>query len=234
MNPLENTVEILNELRNQQIETIGALPFFLVLLLSLASALLVAVLYRRFFAERETGSQIHRSFGLLGVSITAIFICIQFSLPLSLGLLGALSIVRFRTPIKEPEEIGFLMVVIATSLAAATFNFVFLGIVLVLALVAVLARELAPGLLGGGSQNGLLLVTLGEGDYAEKRDQILTLLDEGVRGGRLESVTRNGDAVSLTFSFRRLASNQLAEIDARLQSVVAARQFAVSYDRFGA
>ena len=36
---------------------------------------------------------------------------------MSLGLLGALSIVRFRTPIKEPEEIGFLMVVIATSLA---------------------------------------------------------------------------------------------------------------------
>ncbi len=41
----------------------------------------------------------------MGLSITAIFICIQFSLPLSLGLLGALSIVRFRTPVKELRAI---------------------------------------------------------------------------------------------------------------------------------
>jgi len=31
-------------------------------------------------------------------------------------LLGALSIVRFRTPIKEPEEIGFIMLVVASAL----------------------------------------------------------------------------------------------------------------------
>ena len=69
-----------------------------------------------FYGRRATGSEIHRAFPLIAIAVTAIFICIQFSLPLSLGLLGALSIVRFRTPIKEPEEIGFLMVVIATSL----------------------------------------------------------------------------------------------------------------------
>ena len=41
---------------------------------------------------------------LIGPSVTLLFICVQLSLPLSLGLLGALSIVRFRVPIKEPEE----------------------------------------------------------------------------------------------------------------------------------
>src|SRR5690606_32141568 len=102
----------------------------------------IARLYRHFYSGRSTGSQIHRAFPLLSVSITSIFITIQFSLPLSLGLLGALSIVRFRTPIKEPEEIGFLMLVIAASISCATFNFVFLGIVLLTAIVGLILLRL--------------------------------------------------------------------------------------------
>ena len=82
----------------------------------------------------------HRAFPLLGISITAIFVTIQFSLPLSLGLLGALSIVRFRTPIKEPEEIGFIMLVIAVSIATATFKLAFVGVIFVVALTALFAQ----------------------------------------------------------------------------------------------
>ena len=41
---------------------------------------------------------------------------IKFSLALSLGLVGALSIVRFRTPIKEPEELIYLFLAIAIGL----------------------------------------------------------------------------------------------------------------------
>ena len=83
----------------------------------------------------------YRAFPLLGVSITAIFVCIQFSLPLSLGLLGALSIVRFRTPIKEPEEIGFIMLVIAASIATATFKLAFVGILFGVAILALVLQR---------------------------------------------------------------------------------------------
>ena len=89
------------------------LAFLMLMAVSLLSSLFIAYLYVHFYSNRATGSQVHRAFPLLGISITAIFVTIQFSLPLSLGLLGALSIVRFRTPIKEPEEIGFIMLVIA-------------------------------------------------------------------------------------------------------------------------
>ena len=41
---------------------------------------------------------------------------VKSSLALSLGLVGALSIVRFRTPIKEPEELAYLFLSIATGL----------------------------------------------------------------------------------------------------------------------
>ena len=37
----------------------------------------------------------------------------KVSLALSLGLVGALSIIRFRTPIKEPEELAYLFVAVA-------------------------------------------------------------------------------------------------------------------------
>ena len=41
---------------------------------------------------------------------------VKTSLALSLGLVGALSIVRFRTPIKEPEELIYLFLAIAIGL----------------------------------------------------------------------------------------------------------------------
>ena len=92
----------------------------------------VSALYQIFYENRATGAQVHRSFLLMAPSITALFIAIQFSLPLSLGLLGALSVVRFRTPIKEPEEVGFIMLLIAGSVVCATFQFKLLFVLLFL------------------------------------------------------------------------------------------------------
>ena len=121
-------------------ETLGLGRFLLLLAISALAAFVLARLYVRFFGGRATGSDVHRSFPLLAIAVTSIFVCIQFSLPLSLGLLGALSIVRFRTPIKEPEEIGFIMLVIALSIAIATFKLAFAGLIFVIAFVALVVQ----------------------------------------------------------------------------------------------
>ena len=126
---------------------------------SLLSSMFIAYLYVHFYSNRATGSQVHRAFPLLGISITAIFVTIQFSLPLSLGLLGALSIVRFRTPIKEPEEIGFIMLVISTSIAVATFKLSFVGIIFVVALAALFGQALARRFTGAES-DGTIVISL--------------------------------------------------------------------------
>ena len=55
---------------------------------------------------------------LAGV-IFLVIIVVKSSLALSLGLVGALSIVRFRTPIKEPEELVYLFLAIAIGLGYA-------------------------------------------------------------------------------------------------------------------
>ena len=219
--------------KGQGIETIGALPFFLVLAMSLACGLVVAYFYRRFYSQRETGSQIHRAFPLLSLAISAIFICIQFSLPLSLGLLGALSIVRFRTPIKEPEEIGFLMVVIATSLACATFNFTFLGVILVLVLAALWLQESAPGILRGTPGAGVILISLPPDEFAQKRDALFETLDGAVERGRLESLSQDRDEVVVTYSFRRLESPAAVDLQQRLGEVAEPGHISLSYERDG-
>ena len=48
---------------------------------------------------------------------TLVISVVKSSLALSLGLVGALSIVRFRTPIKEPEELAYIFLAIAIGLA---------------------------------------------------------------------------------------------------------------------
>jgi uncharacterized membrane protein YhiD involved in acid resistance len=55
-------------------------------------------------------------FLLLVPSMIVIITIIKSSIALSLGLVGALSIVRFRTPIKEPEELLYIFVAIAVGL----------------------------------------------------------------------------------------------------------------------
>ena len=53
------------------------------------------------------------------ISLTTLLVIsvVKSSLALSLGLVGALSIVRFRTPIKEPEELAYIFLAIAVGLA---------------------------------------------------------------------------------------------------------------------
>src|ERR687892_1083768 len=138
---------------------ISPLAFLMLMAVSLLGSLFIAYLYLHFYSNRATGSQVHRAFPLLGISITAIFVTIQFSLPLSLGLLGALSIVRFRTPIKEPEEIGFIMLVIAISIATATFKLAFVGIIFVVALAALFGQKLTRRF-SGAESDGTIVISL--------------------------------------------------------------------------
>ncbi len=56
---------------------------------------------------------------ILSAVVFVVIVVVKSSLALSLGLVGALSIVRFRTPIKEPEELVYLFMSIAIGLGYA-------------------------------------------------------------------------------------------------------------------
>ena len=102
----------------------GIIEFVLIVAVSMVLGFGYALIYQRYFTGSEAiNESLHRSFVLLLPAVTTIFWVIQFSIPLSLGLLGALSFVRFRTPIKRAEDIAFILLVIATGLACAIYQF---------------------------------------------------------------------------------------------------------------
>lgn len=86
-----------------------------VILAGLMSQLIyfVFVRYGNTFSNRR---QFGKIFFLVTVCTTLIISVIQASLALSLGLVGALSIVRFRSAIKEPEELAYLFFCITMGL----------------------------------------------------------------------------------------------------------------------
>jgi MFS family permease len=69
--------------------------------------------YIRFGRTYSNRRELAQVFPILMLATVLIISIVQSSIALSLGLVGALSIVRFRTPIKEPEELAYLFVAIA-------------------------------------------------------------------------------------------------------------------------
>ncbi|MDY0096347.1 MAG: DUF4956 domain-containing protein [Candidatus Vecturithrix sp.] len=230
---LSDWLLMLSGFGSQKMEDIGILAFVFVMGVALLSSMLISLLYSYFYQSRSTGSQVHRAFPLLGLSITAIFICIQFSLPLSLGLLGALSIVRFRTPIKEPEEIGFIMLVIASSIACATFNLAFLFIILGIALLALVLLRLGPRVLNGVNQDGILLVTFAEQEYHAKSSALMQMLDNKLYKGHLGSISKNDGQIVISYNFARPKKQTLAEFQTELTEVIGESAFNLFFNQPG-
>jgi hypothetical protein len=225
--------ESLGGLGIERLQEVGFLPLVALMGISLLSSLFIAFLYVQFYESRSTGSHVHRSFPLAGLSITAIFITIQFSLPLSLGLLGALSIVRFRTPIKEPEEIGFILLIVATSLCCATFNMLFLGIVLLAAVVALLVLKYGRKILTGSLNDGVFIVTLPTREYRDKGERILSFLRQKLPRGKIDSIAENEDESIISYGFAHLDERALMELQPGLEDISAGARSNVYFNRSG-
>ena len=201
---------------NQRVEDIGIGAFIFVISASLLSAFAISSLYTYFFSRRATGSQVHRAFPLLSIAITVIFITIQFSLPLSLGLLGALSIVRFRTPIKEPEEIGFIMLVIASSLSCATFNIIFTVILAVFAILALIVMEWVTPMTKGNLNGGMLVVRGPKNkDPGKTINEIQRVCEQWLRKGSLHSITCEED-ICITFVFHKTRKSDISSLTEKI------------------
>ena len=97
--------------------------FFIALLLSLILAYLVKLTYIKVGRALNDKDYFSDTFIPLAIITTLVITVIKFSLALSLGLVGALSIVRFRAAIKEPEELVYLFFVIAIDLANGANQF---------------------------------------------------------------------------------------------------------------
>lgn len=168
---------------------------------SLVAAIITYLMYQVFYGSRNIGAGVHRTFIIGGPAITALFLGIQTSIPLGLGLLGALSFVRFRTPVKDPAEIGFLLLLIASSVGAATGGFLITTVLFVVVFGTLGIQWLARRRLSFFAQ-GHLMLTLGQDAYDSIESRLDSFLVDRLRGLRLETMSVLDDRVSLNYQYR--------------------------------
>ena len=169
---------------------------------SFLASIVVYLMYQFFYGSRHIGAGVHRTFLIGGPAITALFLGIQTSIPLSLGLLGALSFVRFRTPVKDPAEIGFLLLLIASSIGAATNNFLITCLLFVVVFIALGVQWLTRNritLFGRGH----LMISVDQPSFPELEKKLTSFLRERLRGLSLETMSTLDDRVSLHYNYRR-------------------------------
>ena len=90
--------------------------FILNLILTILLTLAISFLYSKYGNSISNRKSFGENYPLIGIATFLIITIIKSSLALSLGLVGALSIVRFRSAIKEPEELSYIFFTIAVAL----------------------------------------------------------------------------------------------------------------------
>ncbi len=121
----------------ENVSAISMLDIILALVLSFGLGLFIFFVYKKTYA----GVMFSSSFGVTLVALTMIttfvILAVTSNVVLSLGMVGALSIVRFRTAIKEPLDIAFLFWAIAAGIVLAAgmiplavFGSVLIGVIL--------------------------------------------------------------------------------------------------------
>ena len=169
---------------------------------SLLASIVAYLMYQLFYGSKHIGAGVHRTFLIGGPSITTLFLGIQSSIPLSLGLLGALSFVRFRTPVKDPAEIGFLLLLIASSIGAATGNYLITGLLFAVAFIALGAQWLIGNrvtLFGMGH----LMLAIDQPSFPAVENKLTAFLKSKLQGLNLETMSTMDNRVSLHYQYRR-------------------------------
>ena len=103
-------------LNNNEFVELGIYFLLTNLIIAYLLSYLLTVFYNKHGSSISNRTNFSKNFIILTLTIVLIISIVKSSLALSLGLVGALSIVRFRTPIKDPEELTYLFLCIAIGL----------------------------------------------------------------------------------------------------------------------
>lgn len=171
--------------------------------LNLVLGILLSTICAWHYSKRAKKKVLRRDLGLVlpVIALTTLLVIsvVKSSLALSLGLVGALSIVRFRTPIKEPEELAYIFLAIAVglSLGADQREAAALAVVVILAIISLtdfIRSKNKP-------TEGNLLITLDlpfDESVTNALEQATSMLREICQDVNLRRIDKRPDCVSLT------------------------------------
>ena len=170
------------------------ITILLSLVLAFAVGLFISWIYRRNFR----GVMYSRNFSLTLVLMTLItcpvVMCIRESIALSMGMVGALSIVRFRTAVKDPLDTAYMFwaLTMGILLGAGQFFFAAVAVVGIAVLITVLVHIQSKGM-----NSFLLVVRMGE-EAERPAHQVIS----SIRIQQLKSKTVSANGIEATYEVR--------------------------------
>lgn len=192
---MNQELEFLQNLFGSADQPINLLSFAVQLILTALLSIIIGFVYVRFGQALSNRKSLARTFVLVGVTTMLIITIVKSSLALSLGLVGALSIVRFRTAIKEPEELAFFFMVIGVGLGigAGQIWVTIIGTIALCLLVVLINRKKAGDL----AQN--LIIGLQTGSGQADAQQIIAILEKHSSQLELRRLDEQGQQTELAF-----------------------------------
>ena len=171
--------------------------------LSFALSLFIVFIYRTTYA----GVNYNRSFTgclmMLSMVTTMVILVISSNMVLSLGMVGALSIVRFRTAVKEPTDTAFLFWAIATGIiCGAGYVTISVLMTLLLGLLFVAVHAIA-----GKQKFGTYMIVMRYDADSEVESKLAAL-----NGYKMKNKTMTGNYTELVAELK-LTDAQLKKID---------------------
>ena len=127
-------------LLKQSLETSAEVDYLIIILnlfFCIISSFILMYVYRNKSNALSSKIQISPIIPLLSNITFLVILVVKSSLALSLGLVGALSVIRFRTPVKEPEDLAFLFFAIALGIGYGAFQLYATSIIFVILIVII-------------------------------------------------------------------------------------------------
>ena len=174
--------------------TLNPIQVVLTLLIALAIGVFVYFIYKKTFA----GVVYSRSFNLSLIMLTMVtslmLMLINNNLALSMGMVGALSIIRFRTAVKDPIDTVFMFWAVGEGIAIGTK---FYDVAVIAALVIGAIMVVLTLFKGKMSAPYLLIIHYHEGASQQVRQMVKQLPN-----AKLKSKTAQRDGIELTMELR--------------------------------
>lgn len=164
------------------------------MMVALILALIVYVTYHVTYSGVVYSRKFNVSLVMLTMVTTIIMNIIGSSIALSLGMVGALSIVRFRTAIKDPRDTAYIFWTIAIGLGAGSMNFMITTVGTVIIAVMCLLLNIAIK----ADERYLIIIRCS----SEVLDQVRATLFQTYRASKLRSETITEDFVEIVHQIK--------------------------------
>ena len=139
---MKKILEALAEMQSKMpIETV-----FLILVIAFIVAMIIYLTYKNTYTGVMYNPRFNVSLVMITMITTIVMVVIGSNISVSLGMVGALSIIRFRTAVKDPRDTAFIFWSVVTGLACGTQNYtIVLAGSIVICLVLFLFKKVISG-----------------------------------------------------------------------------------------